>query len=82
MELYKEILIEALSKQKMEVHFPDLAEPPAEIVEGVCCRALECIRDILRDNTLSDESCFLRIEEVLQVLEELGSDGGSRHDFG
>ena len=32
MELYKEILIEALSKQKMEVRFPDLAEPPAEIV--------------------------------------------------
>ena len=81
MELYKEILIEVLSRQEVEVRFPHLAVNPAEIAEGVCYRALERIRDILRDDTRSDEACFLKIEEIVRVLEELGSHGGTRHDF-
>ena len=81
MELYKEILIEVLSRQEVEVSFPYLTVNPAEIVEGVCYRALERIRDILRDSTRSDEVCFLKIEEIVRVLEDVGSHGGTRHDF-
>ena len=81
MELYKEILIEVLSRQEAEVRFPHLTVNSAEIVEGVCYRALERIRDILRDDTRTDEACFLKIEEVIRGLEELGSHGGARHDF-
>ena len=81
MELYKEILIEVLSRQEAEVRFPHLTVNPTEIIEGVCYRALERIRDILRDSTRSDEACFLKIEEIVRVLEDVGSHGGARHDF-
>ena len=81
MELYKEILIEVLSRQEVEARFPHLTVNPAEIVEGVCYRALERIRDILRDSTRSDEACFLKIEEIVRILEDVGSHGGARHDF-
>ena len=32
--------------------------------------------------TLSDESCFARIEAIVSLLEELGISCGGRHDFG
>lgn len=82
MELYKEILIEALSKERMEVFFPELEIDGAKIVEMACYRALCRIRDIIRDERLSDGECFQKIEEIICTLEALGSGGGSRHDFG
>jgi len=82
MELYKEILIEALSKGRMEVFFPELEIDGAKIVEMECYRALCRIRDIIRDERLSDGGCFQQIEEVVCTLENIGSGGGSRHDFG
>lgn len=45
-------------------------------------RALLRIRDILADDALSDETCFAKIEAIVSLLEELGVDCGSRHDFG
>lgn len=45
-------------------------------------RALLRIRDILADDTLSDENCFHRIEAIVCLLEDLGIDCGGRHDFG
>lgn len=45
-------------------------------------RALLRIRDILADDTLSDENCFQRIEAIVCPLEDLGIDCGGRHDFG
>ena len=68
MELYKEILVE-LSKQQ------EIA------VDSVCYRALKKIKEILQDDTLKDEECFQQIEVILCVLEEIGSNGGCRHDF-
>ena len=44
--------------------------------------ALVKIKKILEEDHLSDQDCFGRIEEIVRVYEELGSDGGSRHDFG
>ena len=45
-------------------------------------RALLRIRDILADDSLSDERCFQKIEAVVTLLEELGISCGGRHDFG
>ncbi len=53
-----------------------------EIVAGGSYKALEKIRAILADDALSDAECFRKIEAIVCVLEELGSDGGGRHDFG
>ena len=45
-------------------------------------RALLRIRDILADETLSDKTCFRKIEAIVSLLEELGVDCGGRHDLG
>lgn len=82
MELYNEILARALADWMLQGAHPEREVDAAQLVEGRCCRALQQIRDILQDDSLDDPECFARIEAILCVLEELGSDGGVRHDFG
>lgn len=55
---------------------------PTVIVCDRCYWALCRIKEILEDETLDDPQCFQKIEEIVCVLENLGSDGGLRHDFG
>lgn len=81
MDLYVEMLKEILSTQTVRVTFPDLTDTPAQLVDSACYRALEEIRDIIRDESLSDKECFQKIEEIVCVLESLGSGGQGRHDF-
>ena len=50
--------------------------------DNECYRALAKIREVLRDDTLEDEDCFMKIERIITIYEELGSGGGTRHDFG
>lgn len=47
-----------------------------------CCQALKEIRAVLDDPSLEDPECFVRIERIVTIFEGLGSNGGSRHDFG
>jgi hypothetical protein len=82
MDLYKEILIELLSKEQINITFPDLKQDLSKIVEMKCFKALQKIKTIIEDDSLEDSECFMKIEQVICVLEEIGSDGGSRHDFG
>lgn len=80
MDLYKEILIHALEQGKVEVKFPQISI--SELTEGICYMALQRIKDIVHDESLDDEECFMKIEEIICVLESIGSNGGFRHDFG
>ncbi len=80
MDLYKEILIHALERGKVEVTFPKMNI--SEITEGVCYIALQRIKEIVHDESLNDEGCFMKVEEIICILESIGSDGGFRHDFG
>jgi len=50
--------------------------------EALCYQALCRIRAILDEDSLSDGECFERIEAIVMALENIGMDGGSRHDFG
>lgn len=81
-EMYTEILARYLSKENAHVIFPDLQLNAKEIVEMQCYKALQKIKAIIDDDSLEDDSCFARIEEIICILEEIGSDGGIRHDFG
>ena len=47
-----------------------------ESVFQAAFQALKRIKEVL-----DDEKCFWRIEAIVNIFEELGSDGGSRHDF-
>lgn len=70
MKLYQEIL----GNLNVEI-------PTAELLELKCYGAIEQIKKVIEDERLSDANCFARIEEIVCILEELGTDGGSRHDF-
>ena len=83
MELYQEILRHILADEKIQVSFLELTDSDVtKIVELECYRALRKIKAILEDDSLEDSECFYQIEEIVCVFEGLGSDCGSRHDFG
>lgn len=82
LELYEEILAKALANQEMQITFPNLQINPTEIVAYESYRALQQIKAILADDSLSDSECFLKIEEIICLFESLGSGVGNRHDFG
>ena len=81
MNLYQEILCELLKSETIDINFPNI---PAmvNLVELKCYEALRKIKEILVDDALSDKECFGKIEEIITVLEGLGSHAGNRHDFG
>lgn len=83
MELYQEILCHVLANEKIQISFPNLINTDVtKIVELECYKALRKIKAILENDALADSECFQQIEEIVCTFEELGSDGGSRHDFG
>jgi len=79
MELFQEILVRAFQQGKIRIEFPEIHY--ADIVEGVCYQALKKIKEIIEDESLDDCECFRKIEAVICVLEDVGSDGGCRHDW-
>ena len=79
MELYQEILLKGLERGDFRL---TLSESTEEWLKGNVYQTLVQIRDIIRDDSLTDEECFMQIEEIVCALERLGSDGGIRHDFG
>lgn len=82
MKLYTEILANYLSQENAQIVFPNLKLNAKEIVEMQCYEALRRIKDILDDDTLEDDECFLKIEEIIRTFKDLGSNGGNRHNFG
>ncbi len=82
MELYKEILARVLEEEETQIVFPNLKVDAKAIMEIKSYEALQKIKSILEDDDLEDEECFMRIEKIVQIFEQLGSDGGNRHDFG
>ena len=81
MDLYKQILIRVLEKQKAEVYFPDLKSSATDIVESTCYKALSEIKAVLEDSTLEDDECFERIERIVCIFEENCGSLSYRHDL-
>ncbi|MBQ0037699.1 MAG: hypothetical protein KBS74_03410 [Clostridiales bacterium] len=78
MEPYEAIF----EKIKNEVIIPEIKFRREYAVEMVCYEAIKKIQTIVHDDSLPDEECFMKVEEIICVLEEIGLHGGSRHDFG
>lgn len=72
MELYKEMIIKVFEENKFELE---------TMIEKECYSMLTKIRDIIRYDKLDDVECFKRIEEIVCIYEQYGSNGGNRHDF-
>lgn len=82
MELYQEMLLKFLGGQKAEITFPQLNIEPEKILELQSYAALQKIKAIIEDDSQEDEECFMKIEQIVCLFEDLGSNGGTRHDFG
>ena len=82
MELYKELLIKVLEKQKVEVNFPNLEVDAKKIVELKSYQALMQIKEVIEDYSLEDDECFERIEKIICIFEDTCGSKSSRHDFG
>lgn len=81
MELYKEILSHVLENEEMHIVFPNITKNLADIVEGECYQAIQKIQAILKDDTLNDQVCSEKIEEIVCLFEDMGISCGNRHDF-
>ena len=81
MDLWKEIICNMLQKEVMEIRLLSSDHIDA-LFESECYKALQKIKMILEDETLEDTECFMKIEEIVRVFEEMGSGCGGRHDFG
>ena len=80
---------EELITKRLERDHPFVYDLPCRM--GVMeCRAAEWVRSdsylalceikkIIEDVTLTDFDC---VEQIVAIFEDIGSDGGSRHDFG
>ena len=79
MELYEEILL-GLLKKDSGLHVQTKAQLSC-IVEQTCYQTLKKIKAIIEDDSLEDRECFYKIEQIICLLEEIGSDGGNHHDF-
>ncbi|WP_040197836.1 hypothetical protein [Candidatus Soleaferrea massiliensis] len=55
---------------------------PAARIERSIIRHFPKIKAVIEDDSLQDAECFMKIEEIVRVFEQLGSSGKSRHDFG
>lgn len=82
MQLEKELLLHLLQNKEIHIIFPNLSLDMTQLLENKCFLALRHIREIIRDDTLSDEACFDKIERIISAFEELGIDPADRHDFG
>lgn len=78
MELFKEMLIKVLMKEEINITFPNLKLGTLEAVEMEAFKALQKIKTIIADDSLSDFEC---VERIICMFEELGIDSIKRHDF-
>ena len=81
MELHEEFLSKILLEQvsrEVATHCAYFEKS----VQNECSGALVEIKKIIEDDSIEDDECFIKIEEIVRVFESIGSDGGSRHDFG
>ena len=81
MELASELLAKLLERQPLSITFPELHLSGAALLESASYQALCQIQAVLRDDSLDDPQCFQKIEEIVLIFEQLGSNCGSRHDF-
>lgn len=76
MERYEELILEIMRREK---RIPENGEA---LIHDAAYRTLQKIKLILETDQLDDRECFERMERIVRLYEELGSECGNRHDFG
>ena len=78
MKLWQSIIMNIAKKHEGKIKKLDIEK----LFEKECYLMLERIKAILEDDSLCDKDCFEKIEAIVSQFEEIGSDCGTRHDFG
>ena len=80
MELWKELLLSGLQNETYGIKsLNDIILK--EIIENQCYKVLLQIKQIIDDENLLDQDCFIKIEKIIRTL-ELNNIFCLRHDFG
>ena len=79
MGLYEQLILRGLETGELQIVLSDQGR---EWLEGKCFHTLQEIQTVLNDDSLDDPECFMKIEQIVEIFEQLGSNGGTRHDFG
>ena len=79
---YQELVARLAENEKVEVTLLGIKTPLEEMVAARCFDILWKIKEVIDDESLNDPECFQKIESIIQLLEDAGSSGGVRHDFG
>ena len=79
MEFYRQLILDGLARGALTV---TLDPETRRWMEDRCMQTLGRIRAILEDEELDDETCFLRIEGIMDAFEQMGYTVANRHDFG
>ena len=80
MELWRELLISGLQNENNKFDYIN-DKTLKEIVESRCYKVLLQIKQIIKDERLLDQDCFMKIEKIICALEE-NNVFCNRHDFG
>jgi len=80
MELWRELLIGGLQDESYKLNCIG-DNTLKEIIKDKCYKALLGIKQVIDDEKLKDEDCFIKIEEIICKLVEYGI-FCDRHDFG
>lgn len=78
MDLYAEIINKKIKSGEISITIPSLSET----VEQESYLMLKRIKAIIEDEKLTDVECFAQIEKIICLFEKVGSNCGTRHDFG
>jgi len=81
MTLSAELLTKILSGEEAYIVFPQFEHEIKTVMESECFTMPEQIRLILMDDTLNDEDCFLKIDEIISVFTAHNIHVGFRHDI-
>ncbi len=80
MELWRELLISGLQNENYKLEYIS-DKIIKDIIEKRSYEVLLQIKQVIDNEKLSDKDCFIKIEEVLCVLEK-NNIFCDRHDFG
>ena len=80
MELWKELLICGLQDENFEFNYMS-DNVLKQMIEVESYKILMQIKKLIDDDNFSDKDCFIKIEEILNVLGE-NNILCNRHDFG
>ena len=77
MEVYKDLVAKQIGEIMLST-FENTQIDYAAIAADASYQALQKIKAVISDDSLSDFDC---VERIVSIFEALGSDGGNRHDW-